>query len=291
MNVSKIEIGSLLPMINSLNQNFTKSEKKVAYIVTQNPKQVMYSSITDLAEIAGVGDTTIIRFCRKLGFKGYQNFKMALAQEISSNNNASGVVLNEEILDDDTTEEVIQKLYAINSHAMQETLSLLKQEQVLQAIKIIEKSKKVHFYGIGASGVTALDAKYKFMRIGLNVDSFTDGHIMAMDASLMGKEDTVIGISYSGSTKDTLDALKIAQQAGANTICITHHTKSPITQYADIILLTGSREGPLQGGAVTTKIAQLFVIDILYTEVFRANKQIAGESKKKTGDAIAEKLF
>ena len=152
-------------------------------------------------------------------------------------------------------------------------------------------SRRIHFYGVGSSGITALDAKHKFMRIGLEVDSFTDGHMMAMDAALVGTGDTVVGISYSGSAKDTTDALKIAKESGARTICITHYAKSPITQYADIILLIGSRESPLQGGALETKIAQLFVIDILYTEVFRGNKQRAIESRKKTGDAIAEKLF
>ncbi len=285
------EVGSVLPMIASLLQSFTKSEKKVAEVVLKQPSQIIYSSITDLAEMVGVGDTTIIRFCRKLRFKGYQGFKMALAQEISASNGESSVVLSEEIADDDATDIVIQKLYHINTSALQETLSLLQQEQVLKAVELIRKSRRVHFYGVGSSGVTALDAKYKFMRIGLLVDCYMDGHMMAMDASLLTGEDVVIGISHSGSAKDTIQALCLAKEAGAKTICITHHARSPITRYADVILLTGSREGPLQGGALSTKIAQLFVLDILYTEVFRSNQVKYRENKKKSGDAIEEKLF
>lgn len=291
MRPSNIEIGSLLPMIASLKHSFTKSEQKVAELVMKTPQQVIYSSITDLAEMVGVGDTTIIRFCRKLGFKGYQAFKMALAQELSLNNDESFTALNDEIMDEDSTEIVIQKLYNSSTGALQETLSLLKPEQVMRAVEIMCKSHRIHFYGVGASAVTALDAKYKYMRIGLEVDCYTDGHTMAMDAVLLDKTDTVVGISYSGSTKDTVEALKLAKESGVNTICITHHVKSPITQYADVVLLTGSREGPLQGGALTTKIAQLFVLDILYTEIFRSNKAEAAQSKKKTGDAIAEKLY
>lgn len=286
-----IEVGSLLPMIDSLMQEFTKSEKKVADLVSKQPQQIIYSSITDLGEIAGVGDTTIIRFCRKLGFKGYQGFKMALAQELSAGNSQSSTALNEEILDTDPTEVVIQKLQNISVSALQETVSLLKKDDVVRAVEIIKKSNSIHFYGVGTSGVTALDAMLKFMRIGLNVCCYSDGHMMAMDASLRGKMDTVVGISYSGSTKDTVEALRLAKKAGANTICITHHVRSPITQYADVILLNGSREGPLQGGALATKIAQLLVIDIIYTELFRSNRDVAARNRKKTGEAIEEKLY
>lgn len=286
-----IEVGSLLPMIDSLMKEFTKSEKKVAELVLKQPQQIIYSSITDLGEIAGVGDTTIIRFCRKLGFKGYQGFKMALAQELSHGNNQFSTALNEEILDTDTTDVVIQKLHNISISALQETVSLLKKDDIVKAVDIIKKSNSVHFYGVGSSGVTALDAMLKFMRIGLNVCCYSDGHMMAMDASLRSKTDTVVGISYSGSTKDTVEALRLAKNAGASTICVTHHARSPITQYADVILLNGSREGPLQGGALATKIAQQFVLDVIYTELFRSNRDVAARNRKKTGEAIEEKLY
>lgn len=285
-----IEIGSLFPMITSLLESFTKSERKVAEAVLKDPQQIIYASITDFAENVGVGDTTIIRFCRKLGFKGYQGFKMALAQEVSVTQNKHDVVLNEDIEDSDTVDTVIQKLYNNQNQALQETMSLLSSKEVVKAVDLLMESKQIHFYGVGSSGVTALDAKYKFIRIGLPVDCFMDGHIMAMDATLLTSKDTVVGISYSGSTKDTIHALELAKKAGAHTICITHHARSPITKYADVILLMSSKEGPLQGGAVSTKVAQLFVIDILYTEVFRRSNE-AAENKKKTGKAIEDKLL
>lgn len=284
-----IEIGSLLPMIASLLQSFTKTEKKVAEAVLANPQEVIHSSITNFADSIGVGDTTVIRFCRKLGFVGYQGFKVALAQEISFSQSQHAVVLNEDIEDSDTMSTIIQKLCSGHHQVLEETLSLLSADALLEAVEMMKQSQKIHFYGVGSSGVTALDAKYKFLRIGLPVDCFMDGHMMAMDASLLTPQDTVVGISYSGSTKDIIDAFKLAKEAGANTICITRHARSPITQFADVILLMSSKEGPLQGGAMSTKIAQLFIIDALYTEIFRQSKE-AILNKKKTGEAIQDKL-
>ncbi len=288
---SKIEPGSLFPTINSLSQSFTKSEKKVLDAFLKNPEDLLYSSIIDYAEKAGVGDTTVIRFCRKLGFKGYHSFKMAVAQELSRSSEEILTNFNEEIGPHEDIETIMQKLIKINISALQETAALIKEEQVNMAVKFIESSQRVIFFGSGSSGITALDAKNKFMRVGLYVDAFADGHMQAMAASLLNKEDTAVAISHSGSSKDTVEALKIAKQCNAKTICITHHAASPITKYADVMLLSGYREGPLQGGAMATKIAQLYVIDILYTEFFRKNLKASSANKAKTTEAITEKLY
>lgn len=292
MVASSVEVGKILPMVTSLYNSFTKREKVVADTVMKEPQQIIYTTITDFAEMADVGDTTIIRFCRKLGFKGYQSFKMSLAQELSLNNNNGALTsLNEEILEDDTVEIVLQKLYSTCTGALQETVSLLNNSHINKAVEMMRKSNRIRFYGVGTSGVTALDAKYRFMRIGINVDCLTDGHMMGMDAALLNSQDLAIGITHSGSTKDTIEALKIAKESGANTICITHHSRSPITKYADVVLLTGFREGPLQGGALGTKIAQIFVIETLFVEIFKGSKEKYIKNKKKTSDAIADKML
>jgi len=112
-----------------------------------------------------------------------------------------------------------------------------------------------------------------------------------MVASLMGSDEVAVGFSYSGSTKDTVDVMKLAKNAGAKTICITRFAKSPITQYADVVLLVGAKEGPLQGGALSTKMAQLYMIDIIYAEYFRRNSELAKENKEKTSSSISDKMY
>lgn len=286
----KNDIG-LIPSISSSKKSLTKTEKKIAEKILKNPEEIVYSSITDLAEKVNVGDATIIRFCRKFDCKGYHEFKMRLAQEIWANSDDNTTGIEREIGINDNVSDVIQKIYNSNIKALKETISLIKEEDVKKAAEIIEDSKKIHFYGIGASAIIALDAKYKYSRIGLNVDVYTDGHAMFMDGSLLGTGDAVVGISYSGSTRDTVDALRIAKESGAKTICITHHMKSPITQYADVVLVTGSKETPFQGGALSTKVAQMYVLDILYTEVFKKDIKRYETNKKRTSEVLVEKLY
>lgn len=277
--------------ISSVYNSLTKSEQKVADLILKDPGKVIYSSITDFAEASGVGDATILRLCRKVGYKSYQAFKLTLAQELSSQNNDAVSALNDEIKAGDTLEELVRKTLNINVCALNETLSLLDLKEVNTAVECMVSARKIHFYGSGVSAITAQDAVYKFIRIGFDVDTYVDNHMQLMQASLLNHADVAVGISFSGSTKDTLEVLKAAKKAGAKIISITHHAKSPITKNADIVLLHGSKEGPLQGGALSTKMSQLMVIDILYNAIFMAIREKAIRNKEITSKAILERLL
>lgn len=281
------QTGSTLIRLQSLFLALTKSERKVAEIVLTQSEKVIYFSVTDLAEKAGVGETTALRFCRKIGFKGYQEFKLALAKELVSPIKN----LHEEINDEDSPIAIARKVTETNTRALRDTLSILNNEQLDAAVNALLQARNIHFYGVGASGMTALDAKYKFLRIGLSVDAFNDSHMQAMAATTLARGDVAVGISVSGSTKDTVDSLTLAKEAGATIICITHHARSPITRTADIVLLMAGKEGPLQGGALTSKIAQLHVIDILCTALSMNIKDKALEYKEKTAKAVINKIY
>lgn len=281
------QTGSTLIRLQSLFLALTKSERKVAEIVITQSEKVIYFSVTDLAEKAGVGETTALRFCRKIGFKGYQEFKLALAKELVSPIKN----LHEEINDEDSPIAIARKVTETNTRALRDTLSILNNEQLDAAVNALLQARNIHFYGVGASGMTALDAKYKFLRIGLSVDAFNDSHMQAMAATTLARGDVAVGISVSGSTKDTVDSLTLAKEAGATIICITHHARSPITRRADIVLLMAGKEGPLQGGALTSKIAQLHVIDILCTALSMNIKDKALEYKEKTAKAVINKIY
>ncbi|RED22814.1 RpiR family transcriptional regulator [Brevibacillus brevis] len=273
--------------IQSLLPSFTKSEQKVAHIVLQQTDSVIYSSVIDLAEKAGVGETTVLRFCRKIGFHGYQEFKLALAQEmVNPVKNLHG-----EVGEDDSLDIITHKVTAANQQAIGDTSALFQIEQLERCVDLLQKASTIHFYGVGTSAVTAQDAKYTFLRIGLRVDAFNESHLQAMAAATLGPGDVAIGLSVSGSTKDTIDSLKVAKQAGATCICLTHYRRSPITNVADITLLTAAQEGPLQGGSLAAKIAQLHVLDVISTTITMRNKEKALLYKERTAKAVLERKY
>lgn len=278
--------------ISSYQNAFTKSEKKVSDFVQANMESTIYMTVTELAERIGVGETTVLRFCRKMGFKGYQSFKMAVTKEVAkSSHDVFDEAKKEEFNEADEVQFIVQKTLANNVQSLKETASILDIKELEKAIQYIITSKRIVFYGVGVSGNTAADARDKFIRIGQSTEAFVDSHIQAMSATTLTEEDMAIGISVSGSTKDTVDALKIAKEKGAKILSITHFTRSPITKLSDVVLLTGGRETALQGGSMSAKIAQLFVIDILCNGVAGKLKDEALQFKEATAKAVADKAY
>lgn len=274
-------------LITSIYKSLTKSEQKVAELVLSDTQEAVYSTVTDLAEKASVGETTVIRFCRKLGFRGFQEFKLAVAQNLSNTSEQ----IHGKIEKDDTLFEIATKITQQNTKVLKDSLELLSIDNLQKAVTAITSAKKIYFFGVGSSGSTARDAKIRYMRMGLDADYSSDSHIMAMQAALVGEEDVVIGISSSGSTKDVVDAIQIAKENGAFIICITNHARSPITQYADVILLAANKETPLQGGAFTSKIAQLQLLDILTVIIDRQQENTTFTAIEKTAKAVLDKMY
>ncbi len=280
----------ILVYIRSIYNSLTKSEQKVADAILNDNEKVIYSTITDFADICNVGDATVLRFCRKIGYKSYQSFKLDLAKEIANSGAEVIDIKDNEITFDDSLENIARKTANSNIFAINETLSLLNLKEMEKAVELLVNSRKVSFFGAGSSQTTALDAAYKFLRIGYDIATYSDYHIQLMQASLLTSTDVAIGISFSGSTKDTFEVLQTAKNAGAKIISITHHAKSPITRISDIVLLHGSKEGPLEGGLFPSKISQLIVIDVLYNAVFKCMKEAALSKKEITSKAISERL-
>lgn len=280
----------IIPMANSLKPNFTKLEKKLCEYLLNDPQSIIHSTITELSEKSGVSDTTIVRFSRKFGFKGFHDFKLALAQEVSQNDKDEDNVILGPIEKDDSIETIAKKFYAINIKVLEQTMSLMNYDEIYKCAKMIGKAKKIHFVGIGHSGITAQEAKYKFMRIGINCDVYTDGHTMIMMSSIMDRGDLVFAISHSGNTKELVNSIKIAKEAGAKVVAVTHSLNSKITEYADSVVSYVSTESIFQTGAVSTKIAQFFVIDLIYTEVVRNTTNKAVDKKVKTTKALENLL-
>lgn len=283
-------VNDIFSVIQSMYPTFTKSEKKVADFVFNTPEKVLYTSITDLAEMCGVGDTTVFRFCKALKLNGYQDFKMLLAQAIASGNGMEDAVVGKVSPEDDVL-SLGRKALSTNIAALNETFELLDGDAIAKAANMIAAAKRIHFFGMGSSGVTALEAKQKFMRILPNVEYTADCHMQYMTAALMDSSDLAIAFSYSGSTTDVIDILKIAKKNGCKIICITRFARTQLTNLADVVLLCGSNEGPLQGGSLSTTFAQLYLLDVLYLQYFIKHYEKSKENKAKTTESISSKLL
>lgn len=176
-------------------------------------------------------------------------------------------------------------------NAIRESYLLLSPEKLDRLVEMIDESEKVYFFGIGDSLLTAEEARNKFLRITSKVVCLTDPHMQSMAASMATERDLIVIISYSGSTKDNIHVAKIAKRAGAKIACITHYKKSPLTAYSDVTLLCGAEEAPLEGGSMSAKMGQLYLIDLLYQEYYARNYEKSRKNNKVTSSAVVEKLY
>ncbi|MBN6063486.1 MurR/RpiR family transcriptional regulator [Aggregatibacter actinomycetemcomitans] len=281
--------GNVLNTVSALYQSLTKTEKKIADVISQSPEMVMQYSLSELASNLNVGEATFVRFCRTLGFKGFSDFKLAFSIELATaRESRDDTVLETEIMPDDDSLKIAHKLQAAISKVMDETVNLLDFQQLEDVVRAIQKAKRVFLFGVGSSGVTAEDAKNKFMRIGVPVDATGNNHFMYMQAALLKETDVAVGISHSGYSQETAHTLKIAKQNGATTVALTHSLRSPITEHADFVLVNGNKQGKLQGDSIGTKIAQLFVLDLIYALLVQAEQDAATKTKQKTLNVILE---
>lgn len=268
----------------------TKAEKKVADFILANPKTVLFMSITDLAEACNVGDTSVFRFCKTMDLKGYQEFKMVLSLSINEGQDGMDQFTGNNISMDDSFSELAKKVLNTNINALTETYSLIREADIDRAINMLHEARMIYFFGVGASMLTAMKAMNKFLRIENKVFCIQDSHMQSMVASTMTSEDVAMLFSYSGATKDTIHVAQIAKKSGAKILCITRFVKSPLSTYADLTLLSGANEGPLQGGSTSAEISQLFLIDLLYTEYYRRYFENCSVNNEKTSASVIEKL-
>lgn len=283
--------GDFITRIKSVYNQFTKAEKKVADFVLSDPKKVLFMSITDLADACDVGDTSVFRFCKTMELKGYQEFKMMLSLSISEGSEEITQFTGNDISADDSFGDVAKKVLNTNINALMETYSLIKEEDFDAVIRIFHQARRVYFFGVGASMLTAMKAMNKFMRIENKMFCIQDSHMQTMAAAVMSQEDAAVIFSYSGATKDSIHVAETAKKAGAQVICITRFVKSPLSVYADITLLSGANEGPLQGGSTSAEISQLFLVDLIYTEYYRRYFEQCSKMNERTSESVLEKLF
>ncbi|WP_022795106.1 MurR/RpiR family transcriptional regulator [Marinococcus halotolerans] len=271
--------------IQSLYNSFSDKEKQIADYMLQNPETIVHSTINQVADQLSLADATVFRFCKRLGFKGYQAMKIALASDIIEPIED----IHETIQENDTEAEVMSKVFQSNKNALTYTQEVLDESTVRQAVQYLLEASELHFYGSGGSGVTAQDGQHKFMRTGLPSHAYTDAHWQVMAASQLKPNDVAIVISHSGANEDVLEAMDVAKEQGARIIAITSYAKTPISQKADLTLQTISRETEYRSEALASRLAELSLLDGLYVNYCIKKKDQAQEAVAKIRKAVARK--
>ena len=277
---------SILETIRALYGDMGRGEKKIADWILANPQDIINLSISELAAACGSGEATIFRFSKRLGLNGYQSLKISIAQETAVFP-AGDVTIGP----DDDCFSIFAKRSMDITTALENTKGVLSAEDLSKAADIVASANRIVIFGLGNSSSVALDAQHKFLRAGLNAAAYCDNHMQAIAACHLRPGDAAIGISHSGSSIDIVEALRLSRKAGAATICITNYGVSPITRVSDIKLFTKAEETKYTILAMSSRIAQLCIIDSIYTYIVFHSDASAISAIQETERALQSKKY
>jgi DNA-binding MurR/RpiR family transcriptional regulator len=252
----------VLIKIRSIYPGLKKIEKKVADFILDNSEKVIYGTLAQISREAKVSEASFVRFCQTLGFSGLTDIRVSLATTVGHKNQE---LTSDFSLDRNTLlKDVPEKVIAHSIFAIKDILAIFDKEEFVKAVNILKICKRVAIFAVANAASVADDAMNKFLRIGKDVVLANDSHLQISIATALTSNDVAIGISHSGRTKSTIDALKCAKEAGATIICITNHDASLITEISDIKLLTADYEKNFNSETMVSRLSQLVIIDMLY---------------------------
>ena len=275
----------VLDRISVIRDDLPQKARRIADFLMENSAEVVNMSVTELSERCGVSEGSVVKFCQQLGARGFQQIKIAIARELVQ----PVEFIHEDLSEGDDLATVTTKIFSSGLQALQDTMKALSINELGRAIAAIRKAQRVEVFGIGSAAPIAEDANYRLLRIGVDSRVSVDSHQQAITAALCTANSTVLTISHSGSTLETLEATSLAKQAGATTIVITNYGRSPILRHADIVLNTLARETSFRSEAMTSRIAQLAIVDTLIAGLALTDYTRSVNTLKRTFEVLASK--
>ncbi|GLW31085.1 MurR/RpiR family transcriptional regulator [Actinoplanes regularis] len=259
----------------ALLPSLSPAEQRVAQVIIDEAATAARLTITELAERARSSETTVIRFCRAMGFAGYPGLRLALAAEAgrASSSDDADPPVSSDISESDDLDQVVKKIAFADARAVEETASQIDVAVLGQVVDVVAGARRVDIYGVGASAFVAADFQQKLHRIGRISYAWSDMHLALTSAALLDERDVAFGISHTGTTVDTIEAFAQAGRNGARTVALTNFPRSPITRVADLVLTTAARETTFRSGATASRLAQLTVIDCVFVGVAQRTYQ------------------
>ncbi len=261
MALPEASASAVILKIQQLLPTLSKSEQAVASYIVLHPETIINLSMSALAETCAVSEPTVVRACRKLGFSGYQNLKVTLAQSVLMPISAG----SEEVTAEDDSQQTIAKVFTATIHTLEFTRDILRTDTLETVTSMLLGARRIVIFGLGGSGPVAMDLQHKLMRLGLNAMAYTDPHLQAIAAAYCEEGDVIFAISHSGSSRNVVTNTQQAKERNAKVISLTSLGSSPLTKLADISLYTASNETKYRIVAISSRIAELAIIDSIYS--------------------------
>lgn len=237
--------------------SFSQKEKDIADYILTHKENIQNISITNLSKEIGASTSTITRFSKKINCDSFVQMKIKLN------------TINSNIQEDD----LFSAVHNYYTEVIEKTNQLINKKLILKIVEEIKKAKKIYIYGVGSSGLTAVEFMQRLLRMGFNVSSITDSHMMIINSSIVSNEDLVIGISISGETKEIVNSLRIAQKNGAQTIGVTSFSNSSITNFSNDLVLICASDFIHKRDFINTQFSTMYLFDLIST-ILLSNKDL-----------------
>lgn len=277
-------MSEVLTKLKAIREQLTKNEVKIAEFILDNLDEIKNLNTYDLGEKCGVSQASVVRFSKKLGFSGFPEFKIALSSDMGRiEGQQNETFIRDAIKIDDDSKKIAKKVVFENIDTIEDTYKLIDFAAIDKAVEIIDKSKRIFILGVAFSGLTAKDLQYKLLELGKSAIYEGDIHIQFSNISTIGEGDAVFVISQGGKTLDIFNLLKEVKRRGVPIISLTKFSQNPIRDIADIKLNTALEKKSVRPNALSSRISQLLIIDVIYIKLIQKNRELA---EKYIGDAI-----
>jgi DNA-binding MurR/RpiR family transcriptional regulator len=273
----------VLKMIQNMLDQLPASERKIAEYILDHPQAVVNSTVSDLGTLANTSGAAVVRLCKSLELNGFQDLKVRIAGDLVK-------PVEEGYRDIEPGESfysIVQKTTSNSIQSLRDSEEMINYEELEKAVQALLTAEHVHFFGIGASNIIATDAQQKLIRINKGATAFVDAHVTATLIANAKKDDVLFGISHSGETSEVIRVMSLAKDRGVKTISLTQYGQTSVSALADIKLFTSSTaEAPFRSAATSSRLAQLYIIDILFLSMATAQYGETVDYIDKTREAI-----
>jgi DNA-binding MurR/RpiR family transcriptional regulator len=261
---SKEKTMSTLLRIRQIYPTLAQNDRKLADFLLDNAEQARHLSSQKLAQLAGVSQSSVVKFAQKLGYKGFPALKLALGEVLAQPQVAPVVTVHNHILSSDPLKTVGEKLLLEKQAALRATLDINSEQRLLTALEMLRAARRVILVGIGASGLVAKDLSFKMLKIGVMAVAEADMYVQLATIKALSREDLLLAISFSGERREINLAAEEARIAGAKVLALTSFSPNGLQQRADHCLYTIAQEPNIRSAAISSSTAQFALTDLLY---------------------------
>lgn len=276
-----------LSVISDALPKLKGTTRKVAEFILKSPQETINLTITELASRVGVSEASIVRFAQALGYSGFHALKIHLAEDLVSPSS----IVHEDLMPDDGPATAVRKAMTAGLRSLEDTMSILDVDVLEAAIEALCNAREILVFASGNSVPVAMDLNFRLTKIGLKSRFVIDPTTQEMQATLTSSDDVAVGISHTGSSKDTVYALELAKECGARTVCITNHSNSPITYYGDLCLLTATRVSHFHEERLDSNLAMMALTEALYVGICIERSDATMQAVSKTFRAIEHRKY